>query len=94
MSRNPDTELSRIKALSLQITDTQVHRITPIVPKIRSQNLHSGPADLIAREINIVIEATHLRYQSKFSGYQLRSGLVRPCARTCGSPFPVGGDII
>ncbi|WJE87943.1 hypothetical protein YFHUAIHA_CDS0070 [Phage C48C1] len=52
---------------------------------------YSGPADRIASDIKIIIDAAHFRYQSKFSGYQLRSGLVRPSALTIGSPRPALG---
>ena len=88
-NKNNETALSMISARSLQITDTHNQSAIPRHPMVRSYMRYSGPADLIAKDISIAILATHFKYQSKLSGYHSRSGLVRPSARTFGSPFPL-----
>ena len=47
-----------MSARSFQITDTQVHSIIPTNPIVKSYMRYSGPADRIAREMRIMIEAS------------------------------------
>ena len=71
------------------MTDTQVHNTMPHQPKYKSYIRYSTPAARIISDPITNKLATHLRYQSKLSGYHSRSGLFRPAARTCGSPLPL-----
>jgi len=74
VSINQLTQFNIISARSRQITDTQHQSRIPTQPKYKSYIRYSTPAARIASDIITTIEANHFRYQSKFSGYQPRSG--------------------